>query len=156
MRLSRSKEYSAFGGGIVFSMLTYRALRMGVVLDELERAFPAIFNAREGRQYKQIIAFIFSFGHTLDIEFHLTDDSPDDLLAFRDWWTHVLPKGDYRMAYESYIACVSEDIANAWAEAVEATRAPSPAAPVELQPGAADRAETDKDFTPPVSESKES
>jgi hypothetical protein len=152
MRLSRTKAYSAFGGQVVFHMLTYRALRMGIVLDELERAFPAIFEARTGKQYKQILAFIVSFGRTLDIEFNLKDDAPDDLVDFRDWWTYILPKGDYRAAYQIYTACVSEDIANAWAEAVEATNAPSPSAPVELQPGAAARAETDKDFTQPVSE----
>jgi hypothetical protein len=156
MRLSRTKTYTAFDGQVIFHMTGYRTLRLNIALDELERAYPALFNTRSGKQYEQILAFIFSFGNTQEIEFHLTEDSPEELVDFQKWWTRIMPKGDYRTAYHTYTVSVTADIADAWAEAVEATRAPSPAAPVELQPGAADRAETDKDFTPPVSESKES
>jgi hypothetical protein len=151
MRLSRTKAYSAFGGQITFVMLSYRAARMSIALDELQRAYPSAFEARTGERYKLLLAFIYSFGLTFDIEFKLTDESPDDLIAFQEWWTRVLPKGDYKAAFESYIAGVSKDIMDAWAEAVEATRAPAPAAPAELQPGAAERAETEPDFTPAAS-----
>jgi hypothetical protein len=133
-------------------MLTYRAARMSIALDELQRAYPAVFEARTGERYKLLLAFVYSFGLTHEIEFNLNDESPDDLVTFQEWWTRILPKGDYRAAFESYIALVSREVMDAWAEAVEATRAPSPAAPAELQPGAAERAEHEPDFTPAVSE----
>ncbi len=146
MQLSRTKAHVAFGGAVTFHMLTYRAARMSIALDELQRAYPAVFGAGEGKQYKQLVGFIFCFGRTWDIEFRLTDESPEELIAFRDWWVYVLPKGDYRAAYHSYTG-MPESIMNAWAEAAEATSEPSPTAPPEMQAGAAERAKTDEAFS---------
>jgi hypothetical protein len=153
MRLARTKAYVAFDGAVTFHMLTYRAARMGIALDELQRAFPEAFDTRSGAFYKQLLAFIYCYGVTFDIEFNLKADAPDDLADFQEWWTRILPKGDYKAAFHAYLACVPQEIANVWAEAMEATRAPQPTAPAEMQPGAAERAETDPDFTQAASES---
>jgi hypothetical protein len=154
MRLSRTKAFTAFDGAVTFHMLTYRAARMGIALDELQRAYPDVFDAHTGAFYKQMVAFIYSFGLTLDIEFNLKADAPDELVGFQEWWTRIVPKGDYKAAFQAYIACVSKDIADVWAIAVEATRAPSPTAPIELRPEADGAAESDPDFTQPANGSE--
>ena len=147
MRLTGTKQYSAFDGQLVFSMLPKRALKMIVADYELRRAFPAAYADRSSMLLLKALRFVGCFELTWDIEFHFTADTPDELRVFKDWYTQIVPRADYRETFESYIACVTEDIEAAWVAALEATRAPLPTAPEEIKPGAAERAASDPNFT---------
>lgn len=153
MSLLRLKRDVAFGGAVVFNLVGYRPQRYYTVLSELANALPSLMKTEGGATQipsgaigGDIAVFLACVGHTIEIEFTLTDDSPEDLLAFRDWWVKVLPQTDIGTAFRTFSGILSPNVLNAWYTAYENTRSAQVAAVPELQTEAA-ATEADTDFT---------
>ncbi len=156
MSLLRLKTDVAFGGAVTFHMVGYRPQRYFTVMSELADALPTIIKRTEaggiafpsGAIGGDIAMFLACVGHTIEITFNLDDDeSPSDLLAFRDWWVKVLPKTDIGGAFRTFNGIMSPAVVEAWYAAYENTRDVQPRAAVELRPEAVAQAEADTDFS---------
>ncbi len=148
----RLKRDVAYGGAVVFNFVGYRPQRYFTALQELADAFPnsVIRSEGGGISFKNdamgadIALFLTCIAHTVEIEFNLTDDSPDELLNLRDWWQQIAPRSDYRSAFQTFIALLSAEVIGVWYEGYSSTRDVRPSAPAELKPEVS--GEKDADF----------
>jgi len=138
----RLKRDVAYGGAVVFYFVGYRPQRYYTALQELADAFPSSVIRSEGGgiSFKDdsmgadMALFLTCMAHTVEIEFNLTDESPDELQNLRDWWQKIAPRADYQSSFRLFVALLSAEVIGVWYEGYSNTRDVRPSAPVELKP----------------------
>jgi hypothetical protein len=144
-----TRDHAALDGQLVFRTLTKRTGRYEVAVDELRIAFPGVLEARvpatnaDGSPVVDpktgepvlrptvkgsiLTTFVWLFGYTVDIDFQLAPDAPEDLRNFQAWWTAVVPHAEARALFEGWLTVRTEAVERLWSEAILATRPAAPA-----------------------------
>lgn len=149
-----TRDFTAFGGCVIFHMTPRQTIRFGIALDELMRTFPEFIETnsagrlvfKNSRGANDLAAFAWCFGFTKDITFKLNADSDPVLHEFQDWWRKHARPSNWRQLFEDYQLVATDDLATVWYQAYMDTRPPEAVAPEELQDGAEEKAKRDPDF----------
>lgn len=148
-----TKDYEAFDGQVVFVMRTYQAALYMALYRDLTLAIPDALEVREnGVRYlkeggigSRIGEFLYLYGYTDEIRFALTDDSPAELHALKEFYDGAGLRDSVSL-FERFQRKVSEDVLSAWYGARAAAKDSVPSAAPEVGVGAGERAASDSNF----------